>query len=119
MVLKRNAIDARPLTLAERSALVTCPMIVVPVGSAWCPSAITGARSVARTESSRLLVSDATAVASVADNVVPAAPAGGSVGKIVVPAGTVSSRNSGTFAGGAIASSLGVGAGGAPGAGGA
>src|SRR6476659_6706145 len=69
------------------------------------PSADTAWLSVARTESSTLLVSDATAVASVADN--------------VVPAGIVTSRNSRVFAGGVLASSFGVGAGGAAGAGGA
>src|SRR3954469_25512473 len=62
-------------------------------------------RNVARTGSSTWLVSDATAVASVAGN--------------IVPAGIVSSQNSGTLAGAAMASSFGVGAGGAPGATGA
>jgi hypothetical protein len=81
MVVNRNATCPRPLTRAERSTAVTLPRTTVPVGKAWMPSTVTGARSVPRTGSSTLLESDATDVVS-------------STGS-TVPAGSVTSRYSG------------------------
>src|SRR4030095_14287846 len=84
--LKRNAIIARPFTLADWRALVTCPVIVAPVGRSSTPSIATAECSVARTVSATLLVSEARGVVSVAES--------------VAPERIVSSRNSGAGGGG-------------------
>ena len=91
MVVKRNAIRARPLTRAERSAAVTWPMTAVPAGKACTPPTTTGRRSVPRTASSTLLISEPTRVVS-------------STGR-TVPAGSVTSRYSGTLEARRLASS--------------